>query len=84
MSESPASAEFGKDLPHDALVGIGQGVFGNTGTPAHRNLRIAEAHAAFAFPAGAEMQGVDPCGGQQPGVRRTDACLLYTSDAADE
>ena len=29
MSESPASAEFGKDLPHDALVGIGQGVFGN-------------------------------------------------------
>ena len=70
MLEPPASAELGKDLPHDALVGIGQGVFGNAGAPAHRDPRIAEAHAAFTFPAGAEMQGVDPCGGQQSADRR--------------
>ena len=68
MPESPASAELGKDLPHDALVGIGQGVFGNAGAPAHRDLRIAEAHRALTFPAGAEVQGIDSRGGQQTGV----------------
>ena len=73
MPESPASAELGKDLPHDALVGIGQV---SSGTPAHPPIEtcgLRKRMPLFAFPAGAEMEGVDPCGGQQSGVRRTDA-----------